>query len=936
MLKRLFILLLMQVFLISGIVFAQSNNAMGGIFNKDLPVSINALPFGEFRTALENLPEPAQQRALGWLRRFEFPAADIAFLRVDQRGGIFYEDPIHENAEAESEESSTPVLSEISQTEAFSLHSKPGASRTVYLDMNGHVITGTIWNNGTANSLYMRPYDTDGNESSFSQPELDSIAEVWKRVAEDYAPFDIDVTTEEPSSFNSNVGHILVTRKADEYGNEIYNCSCGGVAYVGVWGEGSYTYYQPALVFLDGVGSVHSISEAASHELGHNLGLSHDGSSTVGYYTGHGNGNTDWAPIMGVGYYANVTQWSKGEYLNANNQQDDLEAIRGHLSYRNDDHEDINFANATALLRSDATTISATNPVSDPGNFSPFNKGIIEDRSDIDLFYVDAGVGNIDLQISPAWLDNYVPHTYNGMNIDIQASLYDEAGNLITQDNPTNDTFATITASVSAGRYILAIAGVGVRTPVDGYSDYGSIGQYFINGTVPEDFIYTSAPVAPSDVIASLAGENNILLVWTDQTSTTESNEAAYYVYRQKEGETAVLIATLEKDSDSFADNNLANGSYVYQLEVYNSVGTDVSNTTTAINISAPVSSFVSSETTITGLVSSGSYLDTANDIGSEILSEVHQGGRPTKRVSALEHIWNITGIEPGSNISLDINVEAPANNEGDDFIFSYAVNGDGAFINFATLENGTGSQTLSAILPLNTQSLEIHVIDTDQSPGRGVADTITVHRIEVISGGEPGDQAPVVNISEPLDGHQAAMEENIIFSATATDFEDDDSSLNIIWTSDGTGIGNGNSISISDLTIGAHVITASVTDSADKAGTDTITVTITDPDAAVYMHIADLADVAEQVRNKWSATVTTTVHDNKGAPVSDAIVTGEWVSGAKGTDSCTTGALGTCSITKGGLKTSVPSVGFIVTGIEHTTLDDDGSGITTITVTSP
>ncbi len=72
-----------------------------------------------------------------------------------------------------------------------------------------------------------------------------------------------------------------------------------------------------------------NIAEAASHEIGHNLGLNHDGqtTSTAGYYTGHGSGATGWAPIMGVGYSKEVTQWSKGDYANANNQQDDMSVL---------------------------------------------------------------------------------------------------------------------------------------------------------------------------------------------------------------------------------------------------------------------------------------------------------------------------------------------------------------------------------------------------------------------------------------------------------------------------------------------------------------------------------------------------------------------------------------------------------------------------------
>jgi hypothetical protein len=41
-----------------------------------------------------------------------------------------------------------------------------------------------------------------------------------------------------------------------------------------------------------------------------------------GYYSGTANGL--WAPIMGAGYYCSMTQFSKGEYLNANNLEDDM------------------------------------------------------------------------------------------------------------------------------------------------------------------------------------------------------------------------------------------------------------------------------------------------------------------------------------------------------------------------------------------------------------------------------------------------------------------------------------------------------------------------------------------------------------------------------------------------------------------------------------
>ena len=112
------------------------------------------------------------------------------------------------------------------------------------------------------------------------------------------------------------------------------NCTdCGGVAYLGTYnvsGGGTTTgwthdRYQPAWVYPDGW-SAKSIAEAASHEAGHNLGLSHDGGTGTPYYQGHG----DWAPIMGVGYYREISQWSKGENAGATNDEDDLALVVQH------------------------------------------------------------------------------------------------------------------------------------------------------------------------------------------------------------------------------------------------------------------------------------------------------------------------------------------------------------------------------------------------------------------------------------------------------------------------------------------------------------------------------------------------------------------------------------------------------------------------------
>ena len=295
--------------------------------------------------------------------------------------------------------------------------------------------------------MYARAFDVDGDANSYDQDELDRIGEIWHRIAEDLAPFDIDVTTEEPSVFDSSTGRVLITEDTDETGAAMPYQGYGGVAYVGVWGYSNMQYYQPALVYFDnlGGGGPTFVSEASTHEAGHNLNLSHDGlngPNPKSYYYGHGTGFVSWAPIMGVGYNNNVTQWSRGEYTYANNQQDDLAILDGLLGPRPDDHSDV-VAGATALYVDGAGTISVTNPETDPDNALTDNKGVIENRDDVDMFAFSAGAGLATLSVTPAW-DAYYRTSRRGANLDVHAALYDEFGTLLAESDPADDTDAYI------------------------------------------------------------------------------------------------------------------------------------------------------------------------------------------------------------------------------------------------------------------------------------------------------------------------------------------------------------------------------------------------------------------------------------------------------------------------------------------------------------
>lgn len=407
--------------------------------------------------------------------------------RLDGRGRLFYVDDGAYEAAGAAPGVAQAAPFDLSQT--FLLQSKPGSQRVMYLDFDGFTATNTAWNSGTINA---QPYDTDGNPSSFSDAEKEVIQKVWQRVAEDYAPFDVNVTTKDPGA-----DAILRTSSTDAlYGtrvvvtpNTFYNCSCGGVAYVGTYDYYSSTnpgMYQPAWVFSDALGnSEKNIAEAAAHEAGHNLGLSHDGrtSPSEGYYGGQGGGEVGWAPIMGVGYYRNLSQWSKGEYLSANNLEDDVTVItQNGALLRTDDA-----GNSIAA----ATNLGGT---SSGGYVNVDRAGVIGTRTDADVYGFVSGGGPVQFTIAPAAL---------GPNLDLSVDLLDAAGNVVATSNPSTTLGASINVSVAGGPYYLRVDGVGYGDPATtGYSDYGSLGEYRITGSfadtgaAPPTAAFSATPVS--------------------------------------------------------------------------------------------------------------------------------------------------------------------------------------------------------------------------------------------------------------------------------------------------------------------------------------------------------------------------------------------------------------------------------------------------------
>lgn len=389
-------------------------------------------------------------------------------LWVDPCGRLFYSET--DELPVDPPQAAATLVFPASQT--FTLHSRPNASRVIYIDFNGELVSGTAWNtyyNG-GQDLVASAFDIDGASSTFSDSELAIIQSVWLRVAEDYAPFDVDITTADPGlnaidrSTNSDAAYgtrVVVTNDSS-----IYNqCYCAGISYVGTFDiTGSHQYYQPAFAFQRGTGAnAKVIGEVVSHEAGHTLGLSHDGTSSVAYYSGQGS----WAPIMGTSYNRPISQWSKGEYSGANNTEDDLAVMQSH----------------GAPLRTDdvPSQQSAAMPVS---SGVPFD-GFIGTAADADWFSI-SGSGEINVVANVAAISP---------NLDLRADVYDADGDLLASANPAASTISgdsatglsvNLTATLpAAGTYFVKLDGVGYGDPLtNGYSDYDSMGAYTVTVTV--------------------------------------------------------------------------------------------------------------------------------------------------------------------------------------------------------------------------------------------------------------------------------------------------------------------------------------------------------------------------------------------------------------------------------------------------------------------
>jgi len=339
----------------------------------------------------------------------------------------------------------SPVMAQVPKISSFTT-----APATVFVDFDGQYVTGTAWNmTGDINAL----------AAGYS---ADTIQQIIGRVAEDYRPFNLNITTDSAvywaAPANKRI-RVIVTPTSQWYG------AAGGVAYVGsfIWGDNT-----PAWVFCALLGNRPKwVAEAISHEVGHTLGLQHQSvydaacHKTAEYSTGLGTGEIGWAPIMGAGYYQNHTTWNIGpNTINCSTIQNDFNIIstQNGFGLRPDDHGNNNATATTINVLGDAFSVN----------------GLINTSSDVDVFkLVIPSATSLKLNAIP----QNVGSNDDGANVDIKVTLLN-GSDTINSYNPSTLLNAGVDTNLNAGTYYLAVDGVGNIY----HDDVGSIGLYSITG----------------------------------------------------------------------------------------------------------------------------------------------------------------------------------------------------------------------------------------------------------------------------------------------------------------------------------------------------------------------------------------------------------------------------------------------------------------------
>ena len=337
--------------------------------------------------------------------------------------------------------------------------SLPGATDTLFLDFDGHSATD-LW--GTYS---IAAYDLNGNAAEWTPLERVAIKTVWQRVAEDYSPFNINITTSYGGSFSDGVGfrQVIGNSNGSEFG---YAAGTIGVAYLNSYasgGSGNNTAFTFGLNFTakqsteSATGAMASdmalartteMANTSAHEFGHALGLKHYGGSN---------------PQLNAIMHSPDFGLNRERFVSGNTKSDEPPVI-----FQNDVAVISNATNTFGYRADDFgnTRPAATVLSSGTGMYSA--SGIIAQVTDVDYFRFN-GVGATTI--------NLVMLERAG-NLDGEINLYNSAGTLLASADGANLSASLTFGLPSGGDYY-------VEVKSDGGA--GEIGQYglVVSTTLP-------------------------------------------------------------------------------------------------------------------------------------------------------------------------------------------------------------------------------------------------------------------------------------------------------------------------------------------------------------------------------------------------------------------------------------------------------------------
>jgi hypothetical protein len=238
------------------------------------------------------------------------------------------------------------------------LNSYSSAKATIFLDFDGADVEGTIWNE-------------HGNISA-APSGLSPASIVWihKLIAEHFILFNLNITTD-PAQYEQAPIHqrarIIITPDGSWYG------PVTGLSAIGsfVWGDNT-----PGWVFINALSDNPAfIAAAATHEIGHTLGLQHqseydpNGNMISELSGGENNLLNSWAPLMGIPFYK-TSGWTNGHAsTGARDIQNDTAVIAGapnDIGYRKNPEAPVSLEYTVKIERQTPGTLE----LSSPGSYS--------------------------------------------------------------------------------------------------------------------------------------------------------------------------------------------------------------------------------------------------------------------------------------------------------------------------------------------------------------------------------------------------------------------------------------------------------------------------------------------------------------------------------------------------------------------------------------